>query len=148
MMLQGHVALASCIVAAAAACTPATSSSDGAALNPEVASDTSLFFTPSSARLTAEAESVVSAVAEEAKAANSSTVVVTGHANAAEGRTLGKELARERATAVERELINQGVPGHKVQTSSSDGAAATIGVEDRRVDIQVVSPSRSQLTKK
>jgi outer membrane protein OmpA-like peptidoglycan-associated protein len=133
--------IAGCLVAAGVVCSPVISSSGGAAVEQRTASDTSVFFPSGSAALTPEAEAVVSTTAEKARVANPTAVLVTGHTNAAEGQEADRELAGQRAAAVGRALVAQGVPGQKVQTSADPATAATTDIRDRRVDVQVIGQS-------
>jgi peptidoglycan-associated lipoprotein len=93
--------------------------------------------------LSDEAKATLTGLAERLKSENKNVYVeVRGHTDAVGGKQANRQLGRERAGNTARFLVDQGVPGNKIQLGSwgeDQPKAGDAAAENRRVDVVVMS---------
>ena len=96
--------------------------------------------------LTNEAKATLTTLAERLKSENKNVYLeVRGHADVRGGKHANRQLGRERAANTSRFLVDQGVPGNKIQLGSwgedqpkAAGKTAESHAENRRVEIVIL----------
>jgi outer membrane protein OmpA-like peptidoglycan-associated protein len=103
----------------------------------------SVNFRTGQATLSDEAKATLSALAERLKSENKNVYLeVRGHTDVVGGKLANRQLGRERAANVARFLVDQGVPGVRVQLGSWGEEMQKPGdtnAENRRVDVVILS---------
>lgn len=103
-------------------------------------------FASGQSTLSDEAKATLTALAERLKTENKNVYLeIRGHADSQGGKTANRQLGRERAANTARFLVDQGVPGNRLQIGSwgEDDPKGTEKTseslaENRRVDIVIV----------
>ena len=103
-------------------------------------------FASGQSTLSDEAKATLTALAERLKSENKNVYLeIRGHTDSQGGKTANRQLGRERAANTARFLVDQGVPGNKLQLGSwgEDDPKGTEKTseslaENRRVDILIV----------
>ena len=103
-------------------------------------------FASGQSALSDEAKATLTALAERLKTENKNVYLeIRGHTDSQGGKTANRQLGRERAGNTARFLVDQGVPGNKLQLGSwgEDDPKGTEKTseslaENRRVDILIV----------
>ena len=103
-------------------------------------------FASGQSALSDEAKATLTALAERLKSENKNVYLeIRGHTDSQGGKTANRQLGRERAANTARFLVDQGVPGNKLQLGSwgEDDPKGTEKTseslaENRRVDILIV----------
>ena len=103
-------------------------------------------FDTNKSTLTNEAKATLTALAERLKSENKNVYLeVRGHADVRGGKQANRQLGRERAQNTSRFLVDQGVPGNKIQLGSwgedqpkAAGKSAESHAENRRVEIVIL----------
>lgn len=133
--------------------SPAYAQQSGAATAPAASQQVApgqfvVLFGFNSAALTPEARRVVAQAAEEYRRSGAAQISVVGHTDTVGSMAYNQDLSERRAAAVQRELVQQGVPAGSIVTSGrsfTDPAVETgpnvREVRNRRVVIDVAQPA-------
>jgi len=101
----------------------------------------SVFFTPLSSQLDANATAAVAGAASWARRYPNQTLTVVGYTDPRINRQLNEELALRRAQAVADQLVRDGVPIGRVTPATGDATILPLALQaDRRVDISFAPP--------
>jgi peptidoglycan-associated lipoprotein len=129
--------------AAAAAQSTADAALKGKFLMTEVGRE-SVNFNTGQSTLSDEAKATLTALADRLKSENKNVYLeVRGYTDMRGGKLANRQLGRERAANTARFLVDQGVPGNKIQVGSWGEDVPVAGKEDslaenRRVEIVIV----------
>ena len=90
-----------------------------------------VYFDLGSTRLNADAESSLRDVANARRAECSSQITLTGHTDATGSVTRNRQLASQRAAAVQQYLVSLGVPQEEIAIAAAGESVPQSGSEDR-----------------